>query len=108
MMNQFIVIGRLTKEVETREENGEKKSFLSVAVARSFKNNEGIYETDFFTCETSGNIGENVSNWCQKGDILGIKGRLQTKKDENNNYIPVLVAEKVTFLSSRKEESEEV
>ena len=47
--------------------------------------------------------------YCTKGDIIAIKGRLQsrivTKEDEKKYYMD-LVAEKVTFLSSKKEKTE--
>lgn len=109
MLNQIIFVGRLTKEIEIIEENGEKVGIISLAVPRSYKNMDGIYETDFLDFVARGNIGKNVAEYCKKGDIVGIKGRAESTKE----HVIVLVAEKVTFLSSKKsedreEESEEV
>ena len=108
MMNQMIMVGRLTRETEFKEENGEKVAILSIAVPRSYKNKDGIYETDFIDFVARGTIGEHVAEYCEKGDILGIKGHAESKKQEDNNYKIELIADKVTFLSSRKEEIEEV
>ena len=63
------------------------------------KNEEGIYETDFIKCILWGIVAENTAEWCYKGDIVGVKDRIQS----NNGKLEV-VAEKVTFLSSNKRE----
>ena len=98
MMNQIILVGRLTKEVELMEGG---KGIITLAIPRSYKNEEGIYETYFVPCTLWNGIATNVAEYCKKGDLVGVKGRLQT---ENNGL--VLVAEKVTFLSSAKKDEE--
>ncbi len=53
------------------------------------------------------NIAENTSEYCSKGDIVGVKGRIQSRtleKDGNKEYVTEIIAEKVTFLSSKREE----
>ena len=47
-------------------------------------------------------IGKNVCEYCKKGDILGIKGRTESIK-EDDSYNIRIVAERVTFLSSKKD-----
>lgn len=107
MLNQIILVGRLVQDPEIKElENGVKTSYITLAVSRSYKNADGIYETDFIPCLLYKGIAENTTKYCKKGDLLGIKGRIQTKQEENKNIIEI-VAEKVTFLSSRKETEEE-
>lgn len=101
MLNQTVLVGRLVKEVEVKEVDDRKVAYLTLAVQRSYKNEEGIYETDFVPCTLWNGIAENVAEYCRKGDLVGVKGRLQT---ENNGL--VLVAEKVTFLSSAKKDEE--
>ena len=101
MLNQIIVVGRLARDFEiTKLESGEYAKIV-LAVPRSFKNVDGVYETDFIEFALSGNIATNTKEYCKKGDILGIKGRIQTVKVEDEYKIE-LIAEKVTFLSSRK------
>ena len=107
MLNQIVVVGRLVSDPEIKEtENGVKTSYITLAVTRCYKNEEGIYETDFIPVKLFKNIAENTVDYCKKGDIVGVKGRLQTRQEEDKNIIEI-VAEKVTFLSSRKEKEEE-
>ena len=101
MLNQVIVVGRLASDFEiTKLESGEYAKIV-LAVPRSFKNADGEYETDFIEIILRGNIATNTKEYCKKGDILGIKGRIQSVKVEDE-YKTELIAEKVTFLSSRK------
>ena len=107
MLNQIVMVGRLVQDLEIKElENGQRVSYITLAVPRSYKNADGIYETDFIPCMVWNNIADNAKDYCKKGDLLGIKGRIQTRQEEDKNIIEI-VAEKVIFLSSRKETEEE-
>lgn len=107
MLNQVILVGRLVQDPEIKElENGIRTSYITLAVSRSYKNSDGIYETDFIPVRLYKGIAENTTEYCKKGDVIGVKGRIQTKQEENKNIIEI-IAEKVTFLSSRKETEEE-
>ncbi len=107
MLNQIVLVGRLVQDPEIKElENGNRLCYINLAVPRSWKNADGIYETDFINCIVWNNIADNVKEYCKKGDLLGIKGRIQTKQEEDKSIIEI-VAEKVTFLSNRKETEEE-
>ncbi|MGI6325134.1 MAG: single-stranded DNA-binding protein [Bacilli bacterium] len=107
MLNQMIIVGRLVRNPELREtESGKKVTNITLAVPRSYKNAQGEYETDFIDCVLWTGIAESTVEYCKKGDILGVKGRIQTRSietgDEKRKYITEVVAEKVTFLSSKK------
>jgi single-strand DNA-binding protein len=113
MLNQIVLVGRLTSNLEVKElEGGKKLTTMTLAIPRSFKNENGEYETDFITCRLFNNIAENTAEYCKKGDIVGVKGRLQSIVEENvleeKVFKTEVIAEKVTFLSSRSSnESEE-
>lgn len=112
MLNQVVLVGRLTKDLETKElEDGKKVCNVTLAIPRSFKNAEGEYETDFVECVLWNQIAENTAEYCKKGDIVGVKGRLQTDNFEKENGEKVfrlnVIAEKVTFLSSRSQDQKE-
>ena len=97
MLNQVVIVGRLVKKPIVEEnENGRKVSEITLAVPRSFKNAEGIYETDFIKCTLWNGIAENTVEYCDKGDIVAVKGRLQCL---GGNELQV-VAESTSFLSS--------
>ncbi len=104
MLNQVVVIGRITDVIKVDEtENGKKVANLVIAVPRAYKNSDGIYDTDFIRCTLWNNVAVNTSEYCQKGDLIGIRGRLQSNsyedKDGNRKYGLEVVADKVTFLS---------
>lgn len=107
MLNQTVLVGRLVKDPELREtDSGNKVTNITLAVPRSYKNVNGEYETDFISCVLWKGIAENTATYVKQGDLIGVKGRLQTRTIETeeipkHNTIE-LVAEKVTFLSSKK------
>ena len=75
MLNQVVLVGRLTDDPKVEEsENGTKYSTIVLAVQRTFKNSEGIYEADFIRCRLWNAIANSTSEYCHKGDIVGIKG----------------------------------
>lgn len=90
MLNQTVLVGRI---IENEEEG-----YITIAVPRYFKNEEGEYETDYIKCKVMGQVEKNTKEWTKKGDTIGIKGRLQT--EEGMLYV---IAEKITFLTSKGE-----
>ena len=112
MLNQIVIAGRLVSDPEINTtENGKKRTYITVAVPRSYKNVDGTYDTDFIRCTLWNGIAENTCEYCKKGDIVGVKGRLQTsnyeKEDGSKVFKLDVVAEKVTFLSSRSKDTPE-
>lgn len=111
MLNQVVLVGRVVKDVEVKElESGKKVTNMTLAIPRSFKNADGIYETDFVDITLWDGIASNVAEYCRKGDLVGVKGRLQSssyeKEDGTKQYKMEVIAEKVSFLSSRKSNEE--
>lgn len=111
MLNQIVLVGRIAKEIEVREtESGKKVATLTLAVPRSFKNINGEYETDFLYCSLWDVIASNTREYCKVGDIVGVKGRVTSsvyEKDGEKHYAMDIIAEKVTFLSSKSKEEAE-
>ena len=103
MLNQVVIIGRLVeKPIVEENENGRKLSEITLAVPRSFKNADGIYETDFIKCILWSCIAENTAEYCDKGDLISVKGRLECLGGSELQ----LIAEKVTFLTNNKNKEE--
>lgn len=104
MLNQVVLVGRLTRDViVNKSDKGIKVATVSLAIPRSFKNADGVYDTDFVDCVAFDNVASNTSEYCSKGDIVGIKGRIQSRVIENDDkkeYATDIVCEKITFLSS--------
>lgn len=110
MLNQIILVGRLTRDITVnKSENGNKVATISLAIPRSFKNSDGVYDTDFVDCVAFDAIAENTSEYCGKGDIVGVKGRVQSRvieKDDKKETELQIICEKITFLSSKPKETE--
>jgi len=113
MLNQVVLVGRLVKDPEIVEiEDGKKVSNITIAIPRSFKNMDGEYETDYINCVLWDAVARNTTEYCKKGDILGVKGRMQSSSYEKENgekvYKVDVIAERVTFLSSKKKDEPEM
>lgn len=105
MLNQVTLIGRITHEpIIKKMEDGRKVSDIQLAVQRAFKNMDGLYETDFISCSLWQGSAEIVEQFCKKGSMVAVRGRLQTKKIElasnKNASIIELVGERVIHLTS--------
>ena len=113
-MNKVILIGRTTKQIELRTTTtGTSVANFSLAVTRNFKNAMGEYESDFFNCIAFGKLAETISKYVNKGDKLGVEGRLQARSYQNsegkNVYVTEVIIENIEFLQAkRKEELEEI
>ena len=108
MLSQMTLVGRLTHDIvveKSKDKNvlkeNKKYAVISLAIPRSFKNSDGVYDTDFIDCYAFDNIAMNISEYCHKGDIVGVKAKIQ-RIDSTSEL--QLIAEKVTFLSSKPKE----
>ena len=112
MLNQIILVGRLVRNPEvSKTSKGTDYSHITLAVPRSYKNVNGEYETDFIDCTLFQIMATNTKEYCKKGDIVGVKGRLESRvyeKDGEKKYITEVIAERVTFLSSTSKEHKEL
>ena len=108
MLNQVVILGRITGEPELVElESGKKVSNLTIAVPRSYKNAEGVYDTDFVDVVLWDNVARNTIDYCKKGDLIGVKGRIETLIDKETNTKRMQInGEKVTFLAAKSREQE--
>ncbi len=109
MLNEVALVGRLTKNIEVVElEGGKKMASIVLAVPRMYKNSEGIYETDYIRIVLWNGIAINTKEYCKCGDLIGIKGRIQvnnfTDAEGKSKYSMDIIAEKISFLSSKKSE----
>ena len=105
-MNYVTLVGRLVKNIEKKG----NKYFFTIAIQRGYKNMYGEYETDFVDVVSFAYTSQNVFEYCIKGDILGIRGRIETEIIENEDKrtkITRVVADKIMLISCVKKESEE-
>lgn len=107
-MNKAILIGRLTKEPETRytQTNNIQVTSFPLAVSRRFAK-EGEQQADFINIVAWNKTAEFVSKYFKKGQQVAVVGRIQTRNYDDNNgikhYVTEVVSEEVYFADSKKE-----
>ena len=112
-MNKVLLIGRLTANPELRYTTSNNAvTTFSIAVDRNFKNEDGNKEADFINIVAWNKKAELIHQYLKKGDRVGISGRLQVRKYQNergeNRYVTEVVADEVEFLNSKKPEEKPV
>lgn len=106
MINRAILVGRLTKDPELRRTSNDiPVTTFTVAVNRTFKNQQGEQEADFINCVVWRRQAENVAQYLNKGSLVGVEGRIQTRNYEDNEgvrkFIVEIVADSVQFLEPK-------
>ena len=112
-MNKIILVGNVCNEIEIRyTSNNTPIATFTIAVNRNHTKEDGTKETDFINIVVWNKRAENVKNYLDKGSKVGISGRLQVRKYQNergeNRYVTEVVADEVEFLNSKKPEEKPV
>jgi len=112
LSNLVYLIGRLTTDPETiQTENGKIVLDVDLAVQRSYKNVDGVYESDFIKCVLLDGIATKISKYCKKGDLVAIRGQVRTSSYENDKkekkYSTEIIVDKLSFLSTQHDKNVE-
>lgn len=105
MINNVVLAGRLTKDVDLRyTQSGKASARFNLAVNRSFKNANGEYDADFISCQIWSKSAEALANFTKKGSLIGVTGRIQTgsyEKDGQRVYTTEVIADSFQMLESK-------
>lgn len=106
MLNNISLVGRVVRDVELRyTPSNVAVATFTLAVNRTFKNENGDREADFINCVMWRQQAENLANWAKKGALIGITGRIQTRSYDNQQgqrvYVTEVVAETFQLLESK-------
>lgn len=97
MINNVTLVGRLTRDPELKyTPSNIAITTFNMAVNRNFKGANGERETDFINCMIWRKQAELLAEWCKKGNLVGITGRIQTRSYDNQQGKRVYVTEVVT------------
>ena len=112
MINQVTLVGRMTRDPELRlTPEGTPVVNVTLAVNRHYRNHNGDIDADFVQCTLWRKQAENTANYCHKGSVVGITGRIQTRNYENQEgkrvYVTEVVAESIRFLDKKPSGPEE-
>ncbi|HFI0342917.1 TPA: single-stranded DNA-binding protein [Streptococcus suis] len=106
MINNVVLVGRLTRDAELRyTPSNLAVATFTLAVNRPFKNEAGEREADFINCVIWRQQAENLANWAKKGALIGITGAIQTRSYDNQQgqrvYVTEVLVSQFQLLESR-------
>lgn len=101
-MNYVGLVGRITKDPTLRQfDDGKVQTSFSLAINRNYKNQQGTVDVDFVQCVAWGKLAERISNYCGKGSLIGVNGRLQSRsyvnKENKRVYLTEVIVDNVRF-----------
>lgn len=110
-MNKVILIGRLTRDPELRYTGSNTPvATFSLAVNRSFTNQNGEREADFINCVVWRKLAETVKNYLSQGSQVAVEGRIQTRNYDDQNgqrrYVTEVVVENIDFVGTKRDNSQ--
>src|SRR5699024_1268208 len=112
MINNIVIVGRLTKDPKMYEKEGKKLATFCVAVNRNYKDKDQNTLCDYLYCKAFGKIAENIEKYVKQGALVGITGQMQSRKFEKEgqmHFVSELYTETIKFMSPRiKNETNEV
>lgn len=107
MLNRVTLVGRMTRDVELRRTgNGKAVASFNLAVGRNYTQREVEPTADFINVVCWGKVAENTAQYCSKGSLVSVDGRLQSRSYENNQgqrvFVTEVVADSVQFIDTRR------
>ena len=110
MINNVVLVGRLGNDPEMRyTPSGTAITSFRVAVSRPPRRDapEGEEQTDWLNIVTFAKTAENCAQYLDKGSLVGVEGRVQSRSwegsDGQRRYAVEINARNVQFLESRQE-----
>ncbi|MDF2606445.1 MAG: single-stranded DNA-binding protein [Bacillales bacterium] len=115
MMNKILLVGRLTKDPAVKyTADGRAVCRVTLAVQRPFKNKNGEKEADFIQCSLWNRVAETIGSYCEKGSMVGVVGRLQSRSyldsNQQKSNVTEVVVDSVSLVGrkSKRLESDQI
>ena len=111
MINNVVLTGRITRNLELKQTSNNNSSLnITLAVERTFKDQNGQKQTDFINCKAFGKRAETIAQYCQKGDLIGVTGSIQTgsykKQDGTTVYTTDVMIDGLTFFPKPQQDNQ--
>lgn len=105
MMNRVVMVGRMTRDPELRRTgSGAAVTSFTLALNRNFNSADG-QQADYIPCVVWNKVAENVAQYCSKGSLVGVDGKLRSRSYDNAQGQRVFVVEvqcdSVQFLETK-------
>ena len=109
MINNVVLVGRLTKDVEVKKtQSGLSVASFTIACDRRLsqeQKNNGEQSADFISCVAWRGSADFLGRYAHKGDTGGVEGRIQTRnydRDGQKVYVTEIIANNVSILHSNQ------
>lgn len=108
MLNNVVLMGRLTDNVDYRQtQGGTNVSRFSLAVQRDFARQGEEKSVDYIDIVAWGKSADFANNYFNKGQLVCVRGRLEARSYDDRNGIRrksvTVVAENLYFAESKKD-----
>lgn len=105
MINRVVMVGRMTRDPELRRTgSGAAVTSFTLALNRNYNSADG-QQADYISCVVWNKVAENVAQYCSKGSLVGVEGRLRSRTYNNAQgqrvYVTEVVCDSVQFLETR-------
>ena len=105
MINRVVMVGRMTRDPELRRTgNGAAVTSFTLALNRNYNSADG-QQADYISCVVWNKVAENVAQYCAKGSLVGVEGRLRSRSYDNAQgqrvYVTEAVCDSVQFLETK-------
>lgn len=104
-LNNVVIMGRLTKDVELRKAGDHKVTNFTVAVDRNFVDEDGERQADFIRCVAWNGTAEFIEKYFRKGSMIALTGWIQTGSYEDEDgktvFTTDIVVNTVSFTGER-------
>ena len=105
MINRVVMVGRMTRDPELRRTgSGAAVTSFTLALNRNYNSADG-QQADYISCVVWNKVAENVTQYCSKGSLVGVEGRLRSRTYDNAQgqrvYVTEVVCDSVQFLETR-------
>ena len=114
MINNVVLVGRLTRDIELRKtQSGLSVASFTIACDRRLsqeQRNNGEQSADFISCVAWRGSADFLGNYGHKGDTVGVEGRIQTRsydRDGQRVYVVEVLANSVNLLHSTQTRQQE-
>lgn len=109
-MNKVVLMGRLTKDVESKTVGEMTIANFTLAIDRRYKKKGEEKVADFFNCTAFDKLAEIIAKHFGKGNRILVTGRLQNEsweKDGVKQYATKVIVEEFEFTESKKDSGED-
>lgn len=110
-LNNVVIMGRLTKDIELRKAGDHNVANFTVAVDRNFVDEDGERQADFIRCVAWNGTAEFIEKYFRKGSMIALTGWIQTGSYEDEDgktvFTTDIVVNTVSFTGERADRDDD-